>query len=35
MDYSGNSTYNPTSDENGAVTIKMPATGYVIWSVTE
>ncbi|MEE2771495.1 MAG: alpha-amylase [Bacteroidota bacterium] len=35
MDYSGNSTYNPTSDENGAVTIEAPANGYSIWSITE
>ena len=35
MDYSGNSTYSPTSDENGAVTIEVPANGYSIWSITE
>ncbi|MCP9200959.1 alpha-amylase [Gramella sp. GC03-9] len=35
MDYSGNSTYNPTSDENGAVTIEAPSNGYSIWSITE
>lgn len=35
MDYSGNTTYNPTSDENGAVTIEAPAKGYAIWSITE
>lgn len=35
MDYSGNTTYNPTSDENGAVTIEVPANGYSIWSITE
>ncbi len=35
MDYSGNSTYNPTSDENGSVTIEAPANGYSIWSITE
>ena len=34
-DYSGNSTYYPTSDENGAVTIEAPANGYAIWSITE
>ena len=35
MDYSGNTTYNPTSDENGAVTIEVPANGYAVWSITE
>lgn len=34
-DYSSNSTYSPTSDENGAVTIEAPANGYSIWSITE
>ena len=35
QDYSSNSTYSPTSDENGAVTIEAPANGYSIWSITE
>ncbi|AVR47549.1 alpha-amylase [Christiangramia fulva] len=35
MDYSDHSTYHPTSDENGAVTIEAPANGYTIWSITE
>lgn len=35
MDYAGNSTYHPTSDENGAVTIEAPANSYAIWSITE
>lgn len=35
MDYTGNSTYTPTSDGNGAVTIEVPANGYSIWSITE
>ena len=35
MDYSGNTTYNPTSDENGTVMIEAPANGYSIWSITE
>lgn len=35
MDYSGNTTYNPTSDENGMVQIEAPANGYAIYSITE
>ena len=35
LDYSGNSTYNPTSDENGMVTIEAPANGYSIYSITK
>ncbi|WP_300434719.1 alpha-amylase [Christiangramia sp.] len=35
MDYSGNTTYNPTSDENGMVQIEVPANGYAIYSITE
>jgi alpha-amylase len=35
LDYSGNSTYTPTSDENGMVTIEAPANGYSIYSITK
>ncbi|MCB7480726.1 alpha-amylase [Christiangramia sediminis] len=35
MDYSGNSTYKPTSDENGMVQIEAPAKAYAIYSITE
>lgn len=35
MDYSGNTTYNPTSDENGMVQIEVPANGYAIYSITK
>ncbi|MCM4155625.1 alpha-amylase [Gramella sp. AN32] len=35
MDYSGNSTYYPTSDGNGEVTIEAPANGFSIWSITK
>lgn len=35
LDYSGNSNYTPTSDENGTATLEAPANGYSIWSVTE
>jgi len=35
MDYSGNSTYNPTSDENGMVQIEAPANAYAIYSITK
>jgi alpha-amylase len=34
-DYSGNSTYTPTSDENGMVTIEAPVNGFSIWSITK
>ncbi|MGA9590597.1 MAG: alpha-amylase [Salegentibacter sp.] len=34
-DYSGNTTYSPTADESGMVTIEAPANGYSIWSVTK
>lgn len=35
LDYSGNSTYIPTSDENGTVNLEAPANGYAIWSVSK
>ena len=35
LDYSGNTTYTPTSDENGMVTIEAPANGYSIYSITK
>jgi alpha-amylase len=35
LDYSGNTTYTPTSDENGMVTIEAPANGYSIFSITK
>ena len=35
MDYSGNTTYTPTSDENGMVQIEVPANGYAIYSITK
>lgn len=35
FDYSGNTTYSPTSDENGMVTIEAPANGYSVWSITK
>uniref|UniRef100_UPI003563B363 alpha-amylase domain-containing protein n=1 Tax=Salegentibacter sp. TaxID=1903072 RepID=UPI003563B363 len=35
LDYSGNSTYIPTSDENGTVNLEAPANGYSIWSVSK
>ena len=35
LDYSGNSTYIPTSDENGTVSLEAPANGYSIWSVSK
>lgn len=34
-DYSGNTTYSPTANESGMVTIEAPANGYSIWSITE
>ncbi|WP_133547894.1 alpha-amylase [Salegentibacter sp. 24] len=35
LDYSSNTTYTPTSDENGMVTIEAPANGYSIYSITK
>ncbi len=35
MDYSSNTEYTPTTNENGEVTIESPANGYAIWSITE
>ncbi|MGM0933201.1 MAG: alpha-amylase [Bacteroidota bacterium] len=35
LDYSGNSTYIPTSDENGTASLEAPANGYAIWSVSK
>ncbi|WP_083572047.1 alpha-amylase domain-containing protein [Salegentibacter echinorum] len=34
-DYSGNTTYNPTSNENGMVKLEAPANGFSIWSITK
>lgn len=34
-DYSGNTTYSPTSDENGMVQIEAPSNGYAIYSITK
>lgn len=35
LDYSGNTNYIPTSNENGTVTLEAPANGYSIWSVSK
>ena len=35
LDYSGNTTYTPTSDENGMAIIEAPANGYSIYSITK
>ncbi len=35
LDYSGNTTHIPTSDENGTANLEAPANGYSIWSVSE
>ncbi|MEL4306687.1 alpha-amylase [Joostella sp. CR20] len=34
LDYSENTSYAPTTNSNGGVTIEAPANGYAIWSVT-
>ncbi|MGY5850583.1 alpha-amylase domain-containing protein [Salegentibacter sp. F14] len=35
IDYNGDSTYTPTSDESGTVNLEAPANGYAIWSVSK
>lgn len=35
MDYSGNTDYSPTTDENGLVSLRAPANGYAVYSIME